>query len=168
MDFLENIGVIIGVSVGIISGIIYIYKSAKSTAKGVDEETIKTYEDNYKALSRRIEILEIENKKLHADINQLIGENRALKETLSLRDPQFVKEMTRGFRCMSEMLTALKAHDVQAAEIKQTTEDISIDIKAVRSFCDDKASPVLDQIHREHDYKSTKIKKKGDYVSIKE
>jgi predicted RNase H-like nuclease (RuvC/YqgF family) len=158
MDFLENLGIIIGISVGIVSGVIYIYKSAKSTAKSVDEETIKTYEDNYKALSRRIEILEGENKKLHADINQLIGENRALKETLSLRDPQFVEEMTKGFQCMAQMLNELKAHDVQAAEIKKTTEDISLDIKAVRTFCDEKASPILDQIQREHDYKPKKRK----------
>lgn len=159
MDLLESTGIIVGLIVAIVYGIVAIWSSIKKSTKNVDEETIKTYKDNYDALSRRIEILESENRKLHADVNQLIGENRALKETLSLRDPQFVEEMTKGFRCMAEMLSALKAHDVQAQEIKTTTADISLDIKAVRSFCDEKASPTLDQIRREHDYEPKPVRK---------
>jgi predicted RNase H-like nuclease (RuvC/YqgF family) len=146
MDFLENIGIIIGIIVGVISGVIYIYKSAKSTAKGIDEETIKTYEKNYDALTKRIELIEAENRELHAQINQLIGENRALKDTLSLRDPKFTEEMTKGFKCMAEILLALKAHDAQAVEIKCLTQEMNIDIKAIRSFCDEKASPILEKI----------------------
>jgi len=149
----ENFGIITALLVAIVYGIVSIWSSIKKSTKNVDDETIKTYKENYDALSKRIEILESENRKLHADVNQLIGENRALKETLSLRDPQFVEEMVAGFNAMKEMLGCLKAHDVQAAEIKTITEDIKVDIKAVRSFCDDKAGPALEQIRREHDYK---------------
>lgn len=159
MDVLENIGIITAIVVGVISGVIYIYKSARNTAKGVDEETIRTYKENYDALTKRIELIEAENRELHAQINQLIGENRALKDTLSLRDPKFIDEMTKGFKCMADTLTAIRAHDLQAVEIKQVTHEMHNDIKAIRSFCDENVNPALDQIRREHDYEPKSIKR---------
>ena len=162
MEILENIGIITGIVVGVISGVIYIYKSARNTTKGIDEETIRTYKENYDALTKRIELIEAENRELHAQINQLIGENRALKDTLSLRDPKFIDEITRGFKCMIEMLNVLKSHDIQAQEIKTITEQMNIDIKTIRAFCDEKASPILEQIKQKYNPGTTKVKIKRE------
>ena len=142
---LESMGVITAIAIGITAAIVYIIKTYKSTVTQVDMDTIKSQKENIEALEKRISIIESENKELHAQVNQLIGENKALKETLAMREPEVMRQISEGFKSMKEVLSCLKNHDLQAKEIKEDTTKILADLDYIHQFCDENVKPVLDR-----------------------
>lgn len=135
-DILKQMGVVVAVVIGCISGLIYIIKTFRQTNKQVDAETIKTYQDSLDAISKKVEIIERENKELHAQVNQLIGENRTLKDALALRDPDVLKKIGDGFDSMTRILTCLERHDANAVTIEQKVDEI-------KTFCENDVKPFI-------------------------
>lgn len=79
------IGTFTGLGV-LLAGLGYGYGQFKKGQREVDTETISSYERTLEAVNRELGMvknsnakLESDNKELHAQVNQLIGENKALR-----------------------------------------------------------------------------------------
>lgn len=112
----------------------------------------KTYKETNDALEARISQLEAdskrmleENKELHAQINQLIGENKTLSKVVAKPDDEFkktVKSILGEMKHLSEQQTRLakefvdhaKADDTRFANINQCNAEIKTEILANRDF----------------------------------
>ena len=134
-ETLQQLGLITGVVVGTISGVIYIFRAIRSTNRQMDSETIKTYQDSVDSLEKRLDLLEKENKELHAQINQLIGENKALKDTLNLRDPDLIKRLTKALEANEKVLVCIHDHDLRTQKLYE--------------FCETEVKPALAIIRRQ-------------------
>ena len=121
----------------------YAFANWRNGTTKASTEAVTAYKMELEAVNMRMARIEDENKDLHKTINQLIGENRVLKETLNLRDPDFMKEMSEGFASMKEMLHCLNAHDLQAKDIQKDVTIIRQDLDKIEDFCDNTIKPFI-------------------------
>ena len=102
-----------GVIIGTTLAIIYftfrsqMLKNYKETVNSQDVR-IKSLEDDMSTLTKNFEEYKIltlkEKKELEAQVNQLIGENKSLKDLMTYQDPQFRTD----FSCMAEEVKQMR------------------------------------------------------------
>jgi regulator of replication initiation timing len=123
------LSLIIGVATSagiIVAGFGYGYGQFKKGQNQSDDETIASYERQIDAfrseldnICKKTEALEIENKGLHAQMNQLIGENKALKEVVVKPDSEFKKTV----EVILEELKVIAKHQEVLAQQQANARD---------------------------------------------
>jgi hypothetical protein len=112
-------------------------------------ENYKTVSESQEArinqLCKDFEVLQKENHELRAQLNQLIGENKALKDLLTYQDPEFkqiIKDIMANMEVLAKQQTTLakeflghaKLDDKRFANVESNDKQIITEIKANRDF----------------------------------
>lgn len=110
---LDDIMDIMLVLSGLIVVMSYAWSQWRKGKSDADSSTIQTYRSEVDALTIKMNRFEQDNKDLAAQVNQLIGENNTLKQTLTYQDPAFkltiktildeIKAMRQEFKTHTKM-----------------------------------------------------------------
>lgn len=105
----------VALATGAIATGTYVWLNVFKSNKQFSDETIITLQSNVKALQDRVDIVETESKekdnkisKLEGKVEQLEKENTSLRETLSLRSPQFEKTMKNLSDILPKLVTRVE------------------------------------------------------------
>jgi predicted RNase H-like nuclease (RuvC/YqgF family) len=85
----------------------------RTKAVTVYKDAVEAYEVRLKQLEETIVKIEKENKELHSQLNQLIGENKALKDLLTYQDPSFRNEIKAILDTIKDLRTDFQDHCAQ-------------------------------------------------------
>jgi septal ring factor EnvC (AmiA/AmiB activator) len=88
-SLITNIVYIIGGISAFIFAIAYSYSQWKRGVTSAESEALTTYQAELNLVKDTLKRVQEENKAQAAQLNQLIGENKTLKETLTYQDPKF-------------------------------------------------------------------------------
>ena len=86
-----NLAYIIGGFSALIFAVAYAYSQWKRGVTRAESEALTTYQAELNVVKETLKRVQQENKDQAAKLNQLIGENKTLKETLTYQDPKFRK-----------------------------------------------------------------------------
>lgn len=121
MDFIAHpfddiVTIIITLSV-LVGAIAYVWQMLRNGKNKANQETIEGYKGELTIIKEQQERIrnendEIrkENRGLTAQVNQLIGENKTLKEVLALRDPKFEEKFMQLLRCVEGLQKDFNNH----------------------------------------------------------
>lgn len=128
----NEISTIIAIATGAIATGTYVWLNVFKSNKQFSDETIITLQSNVKALQDRVDIVETESKekdnkisKLEGKVEQLEKENTSLRETLSLRNPQFEKTMKNLADILPKLVTRVEEINNGANERYSNIEECS-------------------------------------------
>lgn len=140
------IGTLTGLGV-LLAGAGYGYGQFKKGKQDVDDETIQSYERQIQAFQLELDSickkqtkLEAENRELHAQVNQLIGENKSLRsvkpdvsfqEALQLTLKHLENIATTQKELREEFMDHAKHDDDRFNEIGKLTKETNDILKAV-------------------------------------
>ncbi len=114
MDLQSTINTVV-ITVGSLTALWFLYKTK---AVGVYKDAVDAYEVRLKQFESDLKNLKIENKDLNALVNQLKGENKALKDIVVKPDSEFketVKVILQEIKIITERQVDLEQHFVQHA-----------------------------------------------------
>lgn len=94
----------------IVGAIAYAYSVIKSQKSKADSDTIASYKSELEIIKSSNQRMQDEVRNLTTQVNQLIGENRALKSTLALRDPRFESKFTEMLEAVKTLGDCMKNH----------------------------------------------------------
>lgn len=100
---------IVGTAAAVLISVAYAWAQIRNGKSTADSSTIASYQSEVEALKLRVNRLEQDNKDLNAQANQLIGENKNLRETLTYQDPAFRDTIKKILEEIKEMRLAEKA-----------------------------------------------------------
>jgi predicted nucleic acid-binding Zn-ribbon protein len=122
----------VALATGAIATGTYVWLNVFKSNKQFSDETIITLQSNVKALQDRVDIVETESKekdnkisKLEGKVEQLEKENTSLRETLSLRNPQFEKTMKNLADILPKLVTRVEEINNGANERYSNIEECS-------------------------------------------
>lgn len=122
----------VALATGAIATGTYVWLNVFKSNKQFSDETIITLQSNVKALQDRVDIVETESKekdnkisKLEGKVEQLEKENTSLRETLSLRNPQFEKTMKNLSDILPKLVTRVEEINNGANERYSNIEECS-------------------------------------------
>jgi predicted nucleic acid-binding Zn-ribbon protein len=128
----NEIATIVAIATGAVATGTYVWLNVFKSNKQFSDETITTLQSNVKALQDRVDIVETESKekdnkisKLEGKVEQLEKENTSLRETLSLRNPQFEKTMKNLADILPKLVTRVEEINNGANERYSNIEECS-------------------------------------------